>query len=105
GALRYKRPDTGRQVYLTGLDEARAIALANALNEAFGTRPPRGMRHLYRAQFLSYPWSKVPRDVAAIVAVKLPDIMPMQRGLAKQEEIRHSWAYQPPGAQALRRGL
>lgn len=102
-ALRYKRPDTGAFVYLGSIEEGQAVALAQALNAAFGVQPPRGARHLYRAQFLSYRWTDP--ALAAIAAVKLPDIMPMQRGLAAQEEIRHSWAYQPPSAASLRAGL
>jgi hypothetical protein len=103
--LRYKRPDNGRQIYLSGMDEALAIRLAEVLNAAFGMTPPRGMRHVYRQQFQAYPWATVDRELAAMAAVKLADIMPMLRGVGKQEEIRHSWAYAPPTAAAHRHGL
>lgn len=105
GALRYKRPDNGRQVYLTELPETQAVAVAELLNAAFGLRAPRGMRHVYRQQFATYPWSEVDRSLLAVVAVKLPDALPMQRGLMEQEQIRHSWAFEAPKPAALRHGL
>lgn len=92
-------------MYLTDIPEAMAIRFAETVSAAFGTSPPRGMRHLYRQQFISHAWAGVDRDIASVVAVKLPDIMPMQRGLAGQEEIRHSWAYGAPRPAALRNGL
>jgi hypothetical protein len=103
--LRYKRPDNGRQVYLSELPEDQAVALAMLLNDAFGPRPPNGMRHVYRQQFLSYPWGDATPALVELVAVKLPDALPMQRGLKAQEEIRHSWAFDVPSPAALRHGL
>ncbi|ADV26973.1 hypothetical protein Psesu_1123 [Pseudoxanthomonas suwonensis 11-1] len=105
GALRYKRPDNGSTIYLSTLAEEVALRLAELLNEAFGPVAPRGGKYIYRQSFMSYPWGKADPELLRIVAVRMPDLLPMQRRLSEQEQIRHSWAYTPPPAQALRTGL
>lgn len=105
GALRYKRPDNGRHVYLSGIAEPLAFQFAEVITTAFGHKPARGMRHLYQQQILSFAWNKVDRGVVALVAAKLPDVLPLQRGVARQEQVRHSWAYDIPRPESLRAGL
>lgn len=105
GNLRYKRPDNGRYIYLSQYPEDTARALADVLNEAFGPCAPRGRKQVYRHNFTAHNWSAVEPSLLSIIAARLPDILPMQKGLAVQEQIRHSWAYAPPQAAALRSGL
>lgn len=105
GTLRYKRPDNGRHVYLGGVPEPLAIEFAETVTKAFGHKPPKGMRHVYRQNFLSFGWGQVDRAIVEIAAAKLHDVMPLQRGVASQEQIRHSWAYDVPKPESLRVGL
>ncbi len=105
GTLRYKRPDTGAQVYLGGMPETLALKVGETLNAAFGPRPPRGMRHLYRDHFIGWGWEGAPRDVIEVIAVRFADVLPMLRRVAAQEQIRHSWAFSPPEAGSMRKGL
>ncbi|PJK00794.1 hypothetical protein CO641_02150 [Lysobacteraceae bacterium NML91-0213] len=103
--LRYKRPDNDRYVYLSTHPEEVAIRFAELANTAFGDTAPRGLKTHYRTRFRAFDWSGVDQELLDVVAMKLHDILPMQKGLAVQEQIRHSWAYQPPPAAALRHGL
>lgn len=105
GSLRYKRPDTGAHVYLSGHDEQLALRVGETLNEAFGPSPPRGMRHLYREHFIGWDWASAPHDVVSVIAVRLADVLPMQKRVPAQEQLRHSWAYTPPSSASMRKGL
>lgn len=104
-AFRYKRPDVDRHVYLGGSPKETAIQLAETLNTAFGVRPPNGMRHLYRTQFKAFDWRNVDPAIRMLATIKLPDLMPLERGNAASEKLRHSWAYALPEAGAYRKGL
>lgn len=105
GALRYKRPDNGRHVYLSDIPDEVAFRVVEVLTRAFGPRPARGMRYLYRQNFLSFEWRRVEREIVHIVAAKLGDVMPLQRGIESQEQVRHSWAYDIPRPESMRVGL
>lgn len=103
--LRYRRPDNARQLYFSGMPEEIALRVIEVINNAFGHRPARGMRHVYRMQFRAFAWSNVDPEILRVIAGRMSDILPMQRGLEPQEEIRHSWAFTPPPASAMRHGL
>lgn len=102
GVLRYRRPDNRRDVLLGALSEDRGIAMANALNTAFGTKSPGGSRGMLTANARRYAWSELDADLLQFAVAKFPDIVPLQRGNPMQEAQRHSWAYRLPSERAYR---